>query len=102
MGSSRVARPCGAHAERCFWETWILPSLLTGVLAGTCSSLACCTPTLLFQFVSAEAHGHLHHLPNNPLWTLRDPEQRGYILTTDQSDTGSVGIFSRRTNQHFR
>eukprot|EP00976_Prorocentrum_cordatum_P062112 1176582-Prorocentrum_minimum.AAC.1 len=25
--------------------------------------------------------------------------KRGHILTTDQSDTGSAGIFSRRTNQ---
>eukprot|EP00959_Pyramimonas_sp_CCMP1952_P049401 1031970-Pyramimonas_sp.AAC.1 len=25
--------------------------------------------------------------------------RRRYILTTDQSDAGSVGIFSRRTNQ---
>eukprot|EP00976_Prorocentrum_cordatum_P062779 1176847-Prorocentrum_minimum.AAC.5 len=25
--------------------------------------------------------------------------KRGYILTADQSDAGSAGIFSRRTNQ---
>eukprot|EP00976_Prorocentrum_cordatum_P062787 1176855-Prorocentrum_minimum.AAC.3 len=25
--------------------------------------------------------------------------KRGYILTTDQSDAGGAGIFSRRTNQ---
>eukprot|EP00959_Pyramimonas_sp_CCMP1952_P412174 8637132-Pyramimonas_sp.AAC.1 len=31
-----------------------LPLSLTGVLAGTFSSLACCTPTPLFQSVSAE------------------------------------------------
>eukprot|EP00959_Pyramimonas_sp_CCMP1952_P297354 6220646-Pyramimonas_sp.AAC.5 len=32
-------------------------------------------------------------------WWKLSRGKRGYILTADQSDAGSVGIFSRRTNQ---
>eukprot|EP00959_Pyramimonas_sp_CCMP1952_P348087 7290906-Pyramimonas_sp.AAC.1 len=31
--------------------------------------------------------------------SIKHRTKRGYILMTDQSDTGSVGIFSQRTNQ---
>eukprot|EP00976_Prorocentrum_cordatum_P106418 1194445-Prorocentrum_minimum.AAC.1 len=34
-----------------------------------------------------------------PLLSTAPHARRNNILTTDQSDAGSVGIFSRRTNQ---
>eukprot|EP00976_Prorocentrum_cordatum_P077588 1182755-Prorocentrum_minimum.AAC.4 len=75
IDSSRVPGPCGAHAGgRCAHaehrsrETGIAPASLTGVLAGTFPSLAFCTPTLIFQSVSAEARTRvLYTYPTTPL-----------------------------------
>eukprot|EP00959_Pyramimonas_sp_CCMP1952_P277988 5810976-Pyramimonas_sp.AAC.1 len=44
-------------------------------------------PPITAKPVRHEAHGPIRR------------RKRRYILTTDQSDTGNAGLFSRRTNQ---